>query len=174
MSSLFVAWYWHLTVDIPLFLCSLPCWMVTGSQLTNLPRWPSYVSMQTEQRMQLPRIPPFLSDMLHSLLPSDGPGTVDAGACFGCHGNVFTSCWLTMDDFSGPAIMAFSRHVTILYCIGTVSISDSVVLMVGWLVNNELERFQKEAVEAWFEVLSWHLTGGTGKLWRTLVAAEDL
>jgi response regulator RpfG family c-di-GMP phosphodiesterase len=53
-----------------------------------------------------------------------------------------------MDDFSGPAILAFSRHVTILYCIGTVSISDSVVLMVGCLVNNELERFQKEAVEA--------------------------
>jgi hypothetical protein len=33
--------------------------------------------------------------------------------------------------------------------------------MVGLLINNELERMQKEVVVNKFEVLSWHLPGGT-------------
>jgi hypothetical protein len=28
-------------------------------------------------------------------------------------------------------------------------------------MNNELERVRKEAVVAWFRMVSWHLSGGT-------------
>jgi hypothetical protein len=31
------------------------------------------------------------------------------------------------------------------------------------IVNNEFEMIWKEAVAAWFEVLLWHLPGGTDK-----------
>jgi hypothetical protein len=41
-----------------------------------------------------------LSDVLSGLLPSNGPGIVDAGACFGCRVNVFTGRCLAMTDFS--------------------------------------------------------------------------
>jgi hypothetical protein len=33
--------------------------------------------------------------------------------------------------------------------------------MVGRLANNELERMWKEVIMAQFEILSWHLHGGT-------------
>jgi hypothetical protein len=59
------------------------------------------------------RIPPLLSDVLSRLLPGDCPGIVEAGASFGCRGNVFSARCLAMDDFSGPAIPAFIRHITI-------------------------------------------------------------
>jgi hypothetical protein len=59
------------------------------------------------------RTPPLLSDVLRGLLPGDGPGIVDAGACFGYRENVFAARCLAMDDFSGPAIPAFRGHVTI-------------------------------------------------------------
>jgi hypothetical protein len=46
-------------------------------------------------------------------LSSNGPGIVDAGAHFGYRANVFNGSYVMMDGFSGPAIPAFSRHVTI-------------------------------------------------------------
>jgi hypothetical protein len=33
--------------------------------------------------------------------------------------------------------------------------------MVGWLMNNELERMCKEAVMTYFKVISWHSPRGT-------------
>jgi hypothetical protein len=33
--------------------------------------------------------------------------------------------------------------------------------MIGWLMNNHLERIWKEVVMAYLKVLSWHLPGGT-------------
>jgi hypothetical protein len=50
------------------------------------------------------------NNLLSGPLPSNGPGIVDAGACFGY---VFTSRCLAMDAFSVSAIPAFSHHVTI-------------------------------------------------------------
>jgi hypothetical protein len=50
--------------------------------------------------------------VLSGLWLSDDPGIVNARACFGCRGNKFTGRYLEM-DFSGPAISAFSRHITI-------------------------------------------------------------
>jgi hypothetical protein len=43
------------------------------------------------QKTPLPRIPPLLSGVLSGLLPSDGTGIIEAGACFGFRRNVFTS-----------------------------------------------------------------------------------
>jgi hypothetical protein len=54
-----------------------------------------------------------LSDVLNGLLPSDGPGIVDAGASLGCRGNVFTGRSLAIDEFSWPAVPPFSLYVTI-------------------------------------------------------------
>jgi hypothetical protein len=60
-----------------------------------------------------PRIHPLLNDVLNGPLPSDGPSIVDAGACFGCRGNVFPSNCLAIDAFSVSAILAFSHHITV-------------------------------------------------------------
>jgi hypothetical protein len=54
--------------------------------------------------------PPFSSH----LFSSDGPGIIDAGAWFGCHGNVFTCRCLAMGVLPGSVNQAFSRHVTVL------------------------------------------------------------
>jgi hypothetical protein len=35
--------------------------------------------------------------------------------------------------------------------------------MTGLLMNNELERMQKEVAVTYFKTLSWHLQGGTEK-----------
>jgi hypothetical protein len=48
-------------------------------------------------------------------LPSDGLVNVAVEVCFGCHGKVFTSRCLAMDDYSEPAIPAFNHHVMIRY-----------------------------------------------------------
>jgi hypothetical protein len=49
--------------------------------------------------------------MLSGLLPSDHPGIVDMGVCFGCYENMFTGHCLAMGVFSGPAVAVFSHHV---------------------------------------------------------------
>jgi hypothetical protein len=77
------------------------------------PRYTSIVSAQTAQKTPLPRIRLVLSDVLSRLLPSNDPDIVDAGAFIACRGNVFTGRCLATDVFSGRAIPAFSRHVTI-------------------------------------------------------------
>jgi hypothetical protein len=46
-------------------------------------------------------------------LPNDDRG-IDAGACFGSCGNVFTCGCLAMDEFSVSAIPAFNCHDTML------------------------------------------------------------
>jgi hypothetical protein len=73
--------------------------------------------MQTAKKTPLPRFPPLLSDALSGLVPSDDPGIVDAVACFGCRGNMYTDRRLAIDTLSRFAIPAFSRHVSILYII---------------------------------------------------------
>jgi hypothetical protein len=58
---------------------------------TRFPVFVLYIaSARTEQRTLFPRFLPLLSDVLSGLLPSDGRGIIDAGACFACLGNVFT------------------------------------------------------------------------------------
>jgi hypothetical protein len=52
--------------------------------------------------------------MLSGLLPSNGPGIVDMGACFGFHENMFTALLFWQWTTSGPAILASSHHVTVL------------------------------------------------------------
>jgi hypothetical protein len=47
---------------------------------------------------------------IKQLLPSSGPGIVDAAVYVCCHGDVFTGRCLAVDDFFGPAILAFSHH----------------------------------------------------------------
>jgi hypothetical protein len=42
--------------------------------------------------------------MLSMLLPCDGSGIINVGACFDCHGNVFTGRCLAVDNFSGLII----------------------------------------------------------------------
>jgi hypothetical protein len=46
------------------------------------------------------RIPPFMLDVLSGLLPRDGKGIIDAGACFCCRGNVFTGCCIAINNVS--------------------------------------------------------------------------
>jgi hypothetical protein len=36
--------------------------------------------------------------------------------------------------------------------------------MIGWLMNDELERIGKEAVMACVKIISWHSPGGTGEI----------
>jgi hypothetical protein len=62
-------------------------------------------------KTSLPRIPLLLSDMLSRRLCSNGPDIFDVEACIGSHGNVLTSCYLAMDNFSGRTILASSHHV---------------------------------------------------------------
>jgi hypothetical protein len=82
--------------------------------------------MWTTQRTLLRRIPPLLSDMLNRLLPSDGLGIVDAGACFVCHANGFTARCLAVDDFLVPAVPVFSYHVIILWQAPDMQIATAI------------------------------------------------
>jgi hypothetical protein len=66
-------------------------------------------------------------------------------------------------------VLLYIKFIIIIVTVFTIYVfveylTTSVALtiwrqMVGWLVNDELERTLKEAVEAEFEVLSRHLTG---------------
>jgi hypothetical protein len=60
-------------------------------------------------------------------VPSDGPGIVNAGVCFGCCGNVSTSSCLAMEIFSASATLVLSHHVTI-FQMYLYFIKDKVVL----------------------------------------------
>jgi hypothetical protein len=62
---------------------------------------------------------PLLSDVLSRLLPSDDPSIVDAGVCFGCHGNMLTSHCLTMDAFSGS--MTVHRMILLVSLSGKIT-----------------------------------------------------
>jgi hypothetical protein len=76
---------------------------------------PRYIpSKRTVQKTQLPNIPTLFSDVLSGLSSSDGPNTVDVGACSDCPVTLFTRRCLAMENFSGFAIPAFSRNITIL------------------------------------------------------------
>lgn len=43
----------------------------------------------------------------------------------------------------------------------TLSVIENMTLMIGWLVNNELERTWKEAIMTEFTVIFTHMSGGT-------------
>jgi hypothetical protein len=60
-----------------------------------------------------PIIPLWLTDVLTSLLPSNGLGFVDMGMYFSCYGNESTGHCLVMGYFSGSAIPLFMSHVTL-------------------------------------------------------------
>jgi hypothetical protein len=68
---------------------------------------------QVAQKTPLRRIPLLLSDVFSGLLPSHGPGSADAEACFECCGNVFTDRCQATYVFYGSAILTFSRQITI-------------------------------------------------------------
>jgi hypothetical protein len=59
----------------------------------------------------------------------------------------------------------FTRHYLIFICglLTKLSVTQNTYhhQMIGWLVNNELERIWKNAVVVYFKVLSQHLPGGT-------------
>jgi hypothetical protein len=44
----------------------------------------------------------------------------------------------------------------------TLSVAQTIFhRIIGWIMNSELERIRKEAVVAYFNLLSWYLPGGT-------------
>jgi hypothetical protein len=72
----------------------------TGRCNYQLSWCPCYItSALAAQKTLLPRILLLLSDMLSGLLPSDNPGIVDEGVCFGWCKNVFTGRCLPTDNF---------------------------------------------------------------------------
>jgi hypothetical protein len=75
---------------------------------------PRYIaSVLTARKTRIEIIPSLLSEVLSWLLPSDGPGIVDARVYFNFQGNVLTGPYQATDVVSGSALQVFNRHVTI-------------------------------------------------------------
>jgi hypothetical protein len=99
VSSLVVAKDHLLAVNVFLFPCPHPCWLVTATHLPNVLSWPSLYSLGTAEWIEITASNS--SSIVLRLF------VVGGGTC------LLSSCWLALATSVGSIVPAYSHHVTI-------------------------------------------------------------